>query len=85
MIWASGSDSVLLLRRLRNRLYDEFSDVHVDITDIEALLQTARDIVLAVRTELIAARGTHPKVDDRLTAIESRLDILETPPPPEEP
>jgi len=66
---------VIRLRALSERMQTE-------IADIRNLLQTARDVVLAIRLEVQAARGIHATVVDRFAAIEDRLDILETPPDP---
>ncbi len=67
MNWSSGVSGELLVRRVRDRLTTE-----------QALL---RAVILAIRGELIDARGTDPTVADRLTAIEARLAALEPPNP----
>lgn len=72
MNWSAAKDAVLSLRRLRERLVEE-------VMDIRQQLQNGRDAVLAVRGEVVAARGTHPVLTDRLSAIETRLDTLENP------
>lgn len=69
----SRTNAVLFMRRLREQVVREVGEIRTELADIRQLLQNARDVVLAVRAEVIAARGTHATVDDRLTAIETRL------------
>lgn len=76
----AARDRILMLRRMRNVVaslaggFDDLWDRLIsEVADINGRLAQARDIVLAVRDEVRAARGTHATVDDRLTAIEARL------------
>lgn len=67
------NDRVLLLRKIRTGLTDLRDGIITQFLDLNDRLATARDIVLAVRAEVIAARGTHSSIDDRLDAIEAQL------------
>lgn len=66
-------DRVLLLRKVRVELGNLRDGIITQFLDLNDRLATARDIVLAVRAEVIAARGGHPSIDDRLDAIEAQL------------
>lgn len=68
------------LRELRNEAVIRFDGLDIDLDDLRAKLQQARDAFLALRAEVTAARGTHATLADRLDAIEARLDALESTP-----
>ena len=66
---SSIRDRTLLMRRVRLGV-----ELLVgQLLNVQDQLNQARDIVLAVRNEVRDARGTHPTVADRLTALEAQL------------
>lgn len=49
-----------------------------EVDDLRRLLVSARSLLVAVNDEVVAARGTHETLSDRLDAIEARIE-----PPPD--
>lgn len=75
MRWPVTSERARMALHLRD--FREWAAGEVD--DLHRQLVRARDAFLALRDEVVAARGTYLTLGDRLDAIEARLDALETP------
>lgn len=76
MRWPATSERARMALHLRD--FRDWAAGEVD--DLRRLLARARDAFIALRDEVVDARGEHDTLGERLDAIEARLGALETPP-----
>lgn len=74
MRWPATSERARMALHLRD--FRKWAGGEVD--DLRRLLVSARSLLVAVNDEVVAARGTHETLSDRLDAIEARIE-----PPPD--